>query len=187
MNGLPIFEQNADLQSAINSMIKSSCIVDFGVILSVEAKGVVKVGISVARNSKTVRTLTCTLISPVSKAFSFDLEAQEGDKVLVVYPRTFDPAMFDLNNDDVIKNENAHGYDSASGLAILYNQYRENDYKRCISVDKYGIITAKFDDNSITVDLSDSGHKIVLSDSNGCKVETTSTSLKINNKLEIKK
>ena len=57
-----------------------------------------------------------------------------------------------------------------------------------IDIDSKGIVTLSNTEteNSLTVDLSDSGKKIVISDSNGMKIESTSTSTKINGKLEIK-
>lgn len=202
INHLSLMEQNVDLPTAVNQAIKSSCIVDFGVVLEVLGKGVVKVGVLVARNNREIRELVCTLISTVSKSFSIDIEPQEGDKVLVVYPRTSDSSMFDLSNKEVIVNKDAHGYDPASGLAILYNQFRENDYKTSIKFNKDNEIV--IDNTKATITLDKDGYlsyentddkktKLVftadgmtMQDKNGMKIVSTNTSIKINDHLEIK-
>lgn len=52
-NELLIKKESATFAKAVRNIIHSTCIVDFGVILKVVVKGVVKVGISVAMIIKT--------------------------------------------------------------------------------------------------------------------------------------
>ena len=100
---------------------------------------------------------------------TIDIEPKENDKVLVLFPRVFDTDMFDLDNKDTLINPNASGYNLLSGVAILLTQYKKNKHKNTLSIS------------------SDDGGNITLTDSNGCTIVSSSESIKINDKLEIRK
>ena len=173
----------------VKGIINRTLIVEWGTIKKVVSKGVVEVLLSVTERPENTTLITCVLISPCSASFSINIEPQVDDKVLVLSPRHFDVDMFDVTeNTEVIEKPNFTGYNKLSCLAILYNQFRPSSHKQNIDIDSKGIVTLSNTEteNSLTVDLSDSGKKIVISDSNGMKIESTSTSTKINGKLEIK-
>lgn len=209
----------ATFSSAVNSIIKNTCIIDFGVIIKVLGKGVVKVGISVAKNPSDIQIVTCTLLSTISQTVSIDIEPQEGDKVLVLYPRKYKEEMFKLSKNDVIIDNNSFGYSPVGAVAILCNMFNENDYKKNIKVNKDGEIAININkieittnkDNEIalknekaTIALNKDGYMsytntddektkaeftssgMTLQDKNGMKIVSTSTSIKINDHLEIK-
>lgn len=235
---------NANLESTIQSMISRSCIIDYGVITKVIAKGVVYVAVSVADSEEDVRYLTCTLVTVASKTLTVDIVPKEGDKVIVFYPRKYSTEMFKESNSDVLIKEGASGYNIMSGLAFLCNQfktsthknyirsedgkleinlaYSEDDDKNLLSVrsNKDGSVNIASNDTTIsldsegavnitspkaTVDLDADGYLsysntgdnkthltftssgMSLQDANGCKLESTDVSIKINEKLEIKK
>lgn len=205
--------------SAVNSIIKNTCIIDFGIILKVIGKGVVKVGVSVARKPSDIQIITCTLLSTVSQTLSIDIEPQEGDKVLVLYPREYKEDMFDIDNKEVIIDSNSFGYSPVGAVAILFNQFRESNYEKNIKVNKDGELSLSVNDivintdkdNAISVDngkatvtIDKDGYMsytntddektkaeftssgMTLQDKNGMKIVSTSTSIKINDHLEIK-
>ena len=138
---------------SIQQVIKRTCIVDFGIIIKVLGKNVVKVGVSVADSPEDVQIITCTLVSLCSSAVAINVEPSEGDKVLVVFPRHYNPKMFDVNSKDPVIDSTVKGYTRYAGLAMLMNQFREGDYKSLIEVKK---------DNSITIDNGKA--KVTLSD-----------------------
>ena len=177
------FSESAMVQGIINRTI----IVEWGTIKRIVAKGIVEVLLAVTDRPENTSVITCVLISPCSASFAIDIIPVVGDKVLVLSPRKFDVNMFDVSdNTEVIERANFTGYNKLSCVAILYNQFRPATYKSSISMNN-GIITLNNSDKkqSITIDLTQN-NKIVLSDSNGMKIESTSSSTTINGKLEIK-
>lgn len=161
--------KSVNLPSAIRKMVAETPIVEFGIVKQVIAKGVVLVQLSVARDEKAVTLITCPLLSVACGNVTIDIEPKENDKVLVLFPRVFDSDMFDLDNKDTLINPNASGYNLLSGVAILMTQYKKNKHK-----------------NILSISADDKGN-ITLTDSNGCTIVSSSESIKINNKLEIKK
>lgn len=161
--------KSVNLPSAIRKMVAETPIVEFGIVKQVIAKGVVLVQLSVARDEKAATLITCPLMSVACGNVTIDIEPKENDKVLVLFPRVFDTDMFDLDNKDTLINPNASGYNLLSGVAILLTQYKKNKHKNTLSIS------------------SDDNGNITLTDSNGCTVVSSSESIKINDKLEIRK
>lgn len=161
--------KSVNLPSAIRKMVAETPIVEFGIVKQVIAKGVVLVQLSVARDEKAVTLITCPLLSVACGNVTIDIEPKENDKVLVLFPRVFDTDMFDLDNEDTLINPNASGYNLLSGVAILLTQYKKGKHK-----------------NILSISADDKGN-ITLTDSNGCTIVSSSESIKINDKLEIKK
>lgn len=151
-NDLLIQKESATFTQAVRNILRSTCIVDFGVILKVVAKGVVKVGISVAKENNDISIVTCTLLSTVSQSLSIDIEPQEGDKVLVFYPSRFKNKMFSLAQKEVIVDEDAVSYGALGAVAILFNQYRANDYEKSIQINKDGELSLSVNDVVISTD-----------------------------------
>ena len=171
--------------ASIKGIINRTLIVEWGTIKKVVAKGVVEVLLSVTDKPENTTIVTCTLLSPCAKSIAIDIEPQEGDKVLVLSPRHFDVDMFTLSdNTEVIERANFTGYNNLSCVAILFNQFRPASYEQNIQITQDGVITIAKGDKSLTVDLEgDNG--ITISDSNGMKIESTSSSTTINGHLEI--
>lgn len=173
----------------IKGIVNRTLIVEWGTIKKVVAKGVVDVLLSVTDRPEKTTVVTCVLLSPCSASFSIDIEPQVEDKVLVLSPRHFDPKMFDVgSNTEVIERPDFTGYNNLCCMAILYNQFRSSTHKQSISIASTGVITMANTDanNSLTIDLSDkNSHKIMISDSNGMTIESSSSSTVINGNLEI--
>lgn len=237
-----VAQQSAHFADAVQAMISRSCIVDFGVILSVPAKGIVKVGISAAVSNQDIKVITCVYANIASDNLTLDITPTEGDKVLVVYPKRYSSKMFDTEQSEVIIDKNAYGYNLMSGIAIPMNQYRTNQHHNVINfaeggmelklgfdgeknsvalkVNSDGTLSTELnEDESFTVNngvikytkgnnyvefnlstdgtvkVSDSSGTsiisksdgITLEDKNGCTITSSSSSIKINGKLEIKK
>ena len=161
--------KSVNLPSAIRKMVAETPIVEFGIVKQVIAKGVVLVQLSVARDEKAVTLITCPLLSVACGNVTIDIEPKENGKVLVLFTRVFDTDMFDLDNKDTLINPNASGYNLLSGVAILLTQYKKGKHK-----------------NILSISADDKGN-ITLTDSNGCTIVSSSESIKINDKLEIKK
>lgn len=161
--------------SVVEAIIKRSCIVDFGIVQKVVAKGIVDVSVAVARTKQDMFCMTCVLAGISSSAFTLNVEPEVGDRVLIVYPRIYDETMFAIpdgdKKTDVIVNSDAKGYNLMSGIAILLNQYKKASHKNFITVSK-GNIKAELnkvklettDEGAITVD---NGKATVSIDSSG--------------------
>lgn len=148
---------NVEVTTAIQAMISKSCIIDFGVIQKVVAKGVVSVAVSVASSHKDVRYITCPLINISSKSFTLDVEPNEGDKVIIFYPRKYSAKMFNKNSTDVIIDSQARGYNLMCGMAMLCNQYKTDTHNNIININN-GELTLK-----LAYSEDDSANKVLLS------------------------
>ena len=142
----------ATFSNAVKAIIGRTCLIEFGIIKQVVATGVVKVAVSVAKESSDVRILTCVLISPCSTSFAINFVPKENDKVLVFFPRRFNADMFSTNKNDIIIDENGEGFTPFTGLAVLYNQFR-SDYTNKLTVDN-GDITVTTENASVHIDTS---------------------------------
>lgn len=182
--------ESLSMLTAIEAIIKRSCIIDYGIVQAVRGSGVVDVSVAVTDTEQNMFVMTCVLANIASEAFTIDVTPSVGDRVLVVYPRIYDDDMFTVPSGEdkkkLIVNKNAKGYNLMCGIAILLNQYKKSSHKRVVKIDgdtvKYSV-----DSNYVTVDLHDtSQNKIHISDSNGCSYETSSEGTVINGKLKIK-
>lgn len=182
---------NLNFNAVVETIIKRSCIIDFGIIQNIPAEGIVDVSVAVSTTQQNMFCMTCVLANVASSSFTVNVKPNIGDRVLIVYPRIYDKDMFTVpdSEDDkkkIIVNEKAKGYNLLSGIAILMNQYKEASHKSVLKAED-GVITITNADKeqSITVDLTQDS-KIVISDSNGMNIESTSSSTTINGHLEIK-
>lgn len=183
--------QSLNFDTVVESIVKRSCIIDFGIVQGIPAKGLVDVSVAVSDTEQNIFCMTCVLANIASSSFTVDLKPNVGDRVLVVYPRMYDDRMFKVtdsadDNKKIVVNENARGYNLMSGIAILLNQYKANGHKNVLKIED-GLVTFTnvSKEQSVTVDLTQNS-KILISDSNGMKIESTSSSTKINGHLEIK-
>lgn len=149
--------ENTSLPTAIQSMINRSCIVDFGVIQEVVAKGLVFVAVSVANSKKDIRYMTCTLVNIAGEDFTLNVTPKQGDKVLVLYPRRYSSKMFRKEKTDVYIDEKADGYNLMCGLAILCNQYRTDTHKNIITFENGGFTF------NLVYDKDNDNNKVVMS------------------------
>lgn len=132
--------ENIDFGTAVQSLIKKQCIIDFGIVQEVVAKGIVNVSLSVASTEQNIVVITCVLANIASKAFTLNIEPEVGDRVIIFYPRNYDDSMFTADgNTDIIINNNAKHYSLLGGIAFLFNQYKTNDHKNFININKDGI------------------------------------------------
>lgn len=160
----------AGFADAVQAVINRSCIIDYGIIKGVPAPGVVEVEISVAKNPEDIKILTCVLATVASGSVTVDVVPAEGDKVLVVYPRRYNDGMFDTEQQEVIIEETAEGYNMLSGVALLINQYKKNQHKNFIKMENGNISVNMLynedeeknlfkadvtEDNGISVELKD--------------------------------
>ena len=146
--------ESLTLLTAVESIMKRSCIIDFGIVQKVRASGVVDVAVAVADTPQNMFVMTCVLANIASASLTIDLKPNEGDRVLVVYPRMYDEDMFDIpagKEKTPIVNEYANGYNLMCGIAILINQYRKNKHKNVIKVDD-GAITVESAKTKIEID-----------------------------------
>lgn len=141
-----VFSKQSD---AIQQVVRRTCIVDYGVIVKVLGDNVVRVGISVADNVEDVQLITCTLVTLCSSAVSVNIEAVEGDKVLVVFPRHFNPQMFNTEKKDPIIDDSIEGYTRYAGLALLINQFDYSSHRKNINVSADGVLSVRlpYDEN----------------------------------------
>lgn len=169
-------EQGLNFNSVVEAIIKRSCIIDYGIIQKVVAKGVVEVAVAVAKTEEDMLCMTCVLANTASTALTIDIIPHVGDRVLVVYPRLYNDKMFNVTDseDDNAKltiDFGAQGYNLMSGIAILINQCKTSAHKNVITIDN-GNVSAKLNKVEITTDSDgaitvDNGKATVNIDKNG--------------------
>lgn len=147
-------EAGLNFNTVVESIIKRSCIIDFGIVQDVVSDGIVDVSVAVAKTAQDMFCMTCVLANVASKAFTLNVKPQKGDRVLVVYPRLYDDNMFNFTGSEgddtkLTVNYKAKGYNLASGIAILLSQYKESGHKNFITVDE-GNITAELNKVKLT-------------------------------------
>lgn len=158
-------QETLNLISTIRAMIGNSCIIDFGIVQSVPYEGLVNVSVAVAKTKQDMQIMTCVLANPASSSLTTYIKPNEGDRVIVLYPRLFDAKMFTVNDStkkDVIVNAQARGYNLISGIAILMNQFKEASHKNLLRLDD-GKVTLKLaydknnDKNLLTLETDENG------------------------------
>lgn len=179
---------NLDFTGAVQNLIKKSCIIDYGIIRKVIAKGVVDVELSVAATSQDIVCMTCVLANIASSAFTLDVEPSEGDKVIVFYPRKYAENMFNVEQSKVIVNPNTNGYNLTAGIAFLFNQYKKDKHKNVVHLNADGTSSVVINDSdgNTLLDLSVKTSGISVKDKNGCTIVSSSDAVVINGKLKIK-
>lgn len=153
--------EGLNLSSAIEAMIKRSCIIDFGIIQNVVADGVVDVSVAVSKTEQDMIGMTCVLANIASANFTLKIVPKKGDRVLVIYPRIFNDTMFKVEGDEtkdtkIIVDKDAKGYNLASGIAVLLNQYKSSGHKNVVTIDEGGTFT--FVNEKATVSLNSDGY-----------------------------
>lgn len=154
-------KQGLGLSSAIEAMIKRNCIIDFGIVQNIVADGVVDVSVAVSKTAQDMVCMTCVLANIASSNFTLKVVPKKGDRVLVVYPRIFSDTMFNVEGDEtkdtkIVVDKDAKGYNLASGIAVLLNQYKSSGHKNVITIDDGGTFT--FVNGKATVNLNSDGY-----------------------------
>lgn len=176
-------QDTLNLISTIRTMIGNSCIVDFGIVQSVPYEGLVNVSVAVAKTKQDMQVMTCVLANPASSSLTTYIKPNEGDRVIVLYPRLFDAKMFtvdDSTKKDVIVNAQARGYNLISGIAILMNQFKEASHKNLLKLDD-GKITLKLaydknnDKNLLTLETDKNGAIHLDSNEGKFKIDVDNT------------
>ena len=144
-----ISSMSAGFADTVQAIIRRSCMIDYGIVEDVPAKGIVTVALSVANSPKDIKIITCVLACIASSDFAMNISPVKGDKVLVVYPRRYSEEMFDPGK-DIIIDKYASGYNLFSGIAILMNQYKPDFHHNFIDFTE-GTVTLRLayseDDN----------------------------------------
>lgn len=146
-----------DFDTVVETIIRRSCIIDFGIVQDVPAEGIVTVSTAVAETNQSMLTMTCVLANIAGNSVTITAKPNKGDRVLVVYPRIYDENMFTVPSSDtektkIIVNRKAKGYNLLSGIAILLNQYKKASHNNVI----------KFDDGTVDLKLAYKGNKNLL-------------------------
>lgn len=154
-------KEGVGLSSAIEAMIKRSCIIDYGIIQNIVADGVVDVSVAVSKTEQDMIIMTCVLANIASANFTLKIVPKKGDRVLVIYPRIFNDKMFKVEGNEtkdtkIIVDKDAKGYNLASGIAVLLNQYKSSGHKNVITIDEGGAFT--FTSAKATVSLNSDGY-----------------------------
>lgn len=181
--------QGLDFSSAIENMIKQSCIVDYGIVQEVVADGVVNVSLAVAKTEQDMVCMTCVLANIASSNFTLKVVPSVGDRVLIFYPRLFNDTMFNVSGDDndkkIVIDKTAKGYNLASGIAVLLNQYKSSGHKNVITIDEGGTFT--FVNEKATVSLDSDGYlHYINNDDEKSKIDFSSSGFIIQDKAENK-
>ena len=183
-------EAGLNFNTVVEAIIKRSCIIDYGIVQDVIADGVVDVSVAVSRTKQSMVCMTCVLASIASSAFTLNIKPHKGDRVLVVYPRMFNDDMFKVTDSEssdtkITVDPEASGYNLASGIAILLNQYKKSGHKNVVTIDENGYFKYENKDNKTKIEIKDTGFSI--EDKNGCKIVSNSEGITINDKLKVKK
>jgi hypothetical protein len=160
-------EAGLNFNTVVEAIIKRSCIIDFGIVQDVVSDGIVDVAVAVSKTKQDMLCMTCVLANIASKAFTLNVKPHKGDRVLVVYPRLYDDKMFNFTGSEgddtkLIENYEAKGYNLASGIAILLNQYKESGHKNVITIDE----------DSLKMEINNGKTKMQIDNSGNVTVET---------------
>lgn len=183
-------KQGLDLSSAIEAMIKRNCIIDFGIVQNIVADGVVDVSVAVSKTAQDMVCMTCVLANIASSNFTLKVVPKKGDRVLVVYPRIFSDTMFNVEGDEtkdtkIVVDKTAKGYNLASGIAVLLNQYKSSGHKNVVTIDEGGAFT--FVNEKATVSLDSDGYlHYTNNDDEKSKIDFSSSGFIIQDKAENK-
>lgn len=183
-------KQGLDFSSAIENMIKQSCIIDFGIVQNIVADGVVDVSVAVSKTAQDMVCMTCVLANIASSNFTLKVVPKKGDRVLVVYPRIFSDTMFNVEGDEtkdtkIVVDKTAKGYNLASGIAVLLNQYKSSGHKNVVTIDEGGAFT--FVNEKATVSLDSDGYlHYTNNDDEKSKIDFSSSGFIIQDKAENK-
>lgn len=183
-------EAGLNFNTVVEAIIKRSCIIDFGIVQDIVSDGIVDVAVAVSKTKQDMLCMTCVLANIASKAFTLNVKPHKGDRVLVVYPRLYDDKMFNFTGSEgddtkLIENYEAKGYNLASGIAILLNQYKESGHKNVITIDEDGYFSYVNSDNKTKIEVKSTG--LSIEDNNGCKIVSDADYVTINGKLKVKK
>lgn len=134
------FDECTNFNALVESMIKRSCIIDYGIVLDSPADGIVNVAVAVADTKQNQFCMTCVLANLASSSITTYIKPNAGDRVLVFYPRMYNPKMFTVPEDEkertaVLVDESARGYNLACGIAVLMNQYKEASHQNLIKAE----------------------------------------------------
>ena len=195
------------LSDMLHRVIGNTFIVEYGIVKDVPAEGIVTVEMSVADEAKNIIITDCVLASLASSSVAVRVKPNVNDKVIVLFPRKFHGGMFQSSKNEPILSEGGTGYNILGGIAVLLNQfqpsafknfidlsdgaveanlcYSENDKKNLFKLKVNADGTFSVDSNKTNITVDKNG--ISITDENGCTIKTSSESVKINNKLEIKK
>ena len=136
MDDIRTAKELVSFPAMLQSIVNRSCIIDYGIVKEVVSRGIVTVEMSVANSVDDIRIITCVLANIASDTLTLELVPEEGDKVLVLYPRLFDSEMFNKNKEEAIIKTEATGYNIFSGIAFLYNQYKSSTHFNFIQSNK---------------------------------------------------
>ena len=152
--------QSLNFDTVVEAIVKRSCIVDFGIVQSVPANGLVNVSVAVSSTEQDMFCMTCVLANIASSSFAVNVVPHAGDRVLVLYPRMYDEKMFSLSDNEsdnkkIIVNPNAKGYNLNAGIAILMSQYKVNGHKNLLNIEDGKIeLSLAYDKDNDTHKLS---------------------------------
>lgn len=162
MNSFTVQAGSASFSQAVQSIINRTCICEFGIVKNVDISGILQVAVSVALDPTDTKVFNCIHIVPYSTSLMVDIKPKVDDKVIVFFPRRFNSDMFSLEQNEIIFDENGKGLTYFTGLAMLVNQFRPDDYKNFITVDE-GKLTIKLaysedeDKNLISLETNEKG------------------------------
>lgn len=182
--------ENIDFVTAIQSLVNRSCIIDFGIVKKVVAKGIVDIAVSVADTEHNIVVSTCVLANIAGNSFTLDVEPKEGDKVIVLYPRTYDVNMFDVKKSDIIINKNTKGYSILGGIAILMNQYRKDSHNNVLHLNEKDF-TFNFNDNELSLNedselnININGNELSLNKDSELNININENKLSLNKDSEL--
>lgn len=174
-----ISSMSAGFADTVQAIIRRSCMIDYGIVEDVPAKGIVTVALSVANSPKDIKIITCVLACIASSDFAMNISPVKGDKVLVVYPRRYSEEMFDPEK-DIILDKYASGYNLFSGIAILMNQYKPDFHHNFIDFTE-GTVTLRLayseddDDNLLVLTTNPDGSFSLNSNNNTATLSADGT------------
>lgn len=138
-SGFLSLAKSASFESAVSSIIGRTCLIEFGIIKEFakdesgeDIEDIVHVLVSVAKERKDARLYTCRLVNLTGTSLYVNTKAKVDDKVIVVFPRRYDEAMFLKENNEALVNSESRSYSPFCGIAFLANRYSEEEYRNFI-------------------------------------------------------
>ena len=176
----------------INRMIRSTFIIEFGIVKAIPAKGIVTVETSVAGSNDSIAIMDCVLASTVNKSIAVDIIPQIDDKVIIFFPKSFSPDMFNAENNEPIITDIPKGYNLFCGIAVLLNQFITAENKNFLTIDsgKISLNVAYSEDdeaNLLVINTNENGEislksndvSVDIKNDNSISIDTTKATVSI--------
>lgn len=175
-----ILQNESDVYGRI---VRSFFIVQYGVITEVNGD-LVKVIPCVVDDKNKVIEFYCPLLSLTSSNITVKVQAKEGDKVILFFPKTHSSDMFSNEQKGVVVKKFVNSYSANGCFAVLCGRPSEQRDENFLNIDDKEFALKVKDDRTVSVKVKDTE---VVIDENKVNAKVNNTEVVIDeNKVNVK-